>query len=204
MKRREDFTEPRLPADFYWHHEPHEYYVGSGLDIVTDGQTDFWQKTHYGFQRDDGHACLLNITGDFSLSTQVTFQPQSQYDQCGLMVRIDAHNWIKVATEYEDTAVSRLGSVVTNLGYSDWATQDISSEQRQMWYRLRKRGSDFLIEYAFDGELWRQMRIAHLSQVTNETAVGVYACSPIGQAFRCRFAWLEIAENDWFPEEGGP
>jgi regulation of enolase protein 1 (concanavalin A-like superfamily) len=28
------------------------------LEIFTDEQTDFWQNTHYGFQRDNGH-CLF-------------------------------------------------------------------------------------------------------------------------------------------------
>ena len=90
--------------------------------------------------------------------------------------------------------------MVTNGGYSDWATQDIGSDHKEMWYRMHKRGQDFLIESSFEGQMWRQMRIAHLGAVGKETAVGVYACSPIGQAFRCRFAWLEISENDWFYE----
>jgi regulation of enolase protein 1 (concanavalin A-like superfamily) len=129
MKRKETFTSSGLPSPFYWLNEPSQFHLGDGLEIVTDAQTDFWQRTHYGFQRDDGHACLVTVPGDFVVSTRVTFTPQAQYDQCGLMVRVDAFNWIKLATEFEDTAVSRLGSVVTNNGYSDWATQDIGSDQ---------------------------------------------------------------------------
>lgn len=201
MKLRETFASPQLPAHFSWLNEPSQYQLGNGLEIVTEAQTDFWQRTHYGFQRDDGHVCLVQVPGDFVVSTRVAFAPQAQYDQCGLMVRVDAFNWIKLSTEFEDTAVSRLGSVVTNNGYSDWATQDIGSAQREMWYRIHKRGPDFLLASSFDGQVWRQMRIAHLGAVGAATAVGLYACSPIGQAFHCRFAWLEIDENDWFYEE---
>jgi hypothetical protein len=45
-----------------------------------------------------------------------------------------------------------LGSVVTNLGFSDWATQDIPSSHREMWYRIGKNGSDFLLESSYDGQ----------------------------------------------------
>lgn len=139
MRLSENFLQPALSDDFYWLNEPTHYRLGNGLEISTDEKTDFWQNTHYGFQRDDGHCLLMRQVGDFSLMTQVEFQPREKYDQCGLMVRIDSQNWIKVSTEYESEQASRLGSVVTNLGYSDWATQDISSRYREMWYRISKR-----------------------------------------------------------------
>ncbi len=197
MYRIENFQQPTLPAGFFWFHEPSTYHLGAGLKIVTDANTDFWQKTHYGFQHDDGHALLTNVTGDFCLKTHVEFQPQQQYDQCGLLVRMDEHNWIKVSTEFEDAQHSRLGSVVTNLGYSDWATQDISSTHRALWYRISRNGADFLLESSFDGQQWSQLRITHLHQPLAQLQIGVYACSPLGKEFWCKFNLLEIAENRW-------
>ena len=158
----------------------------------------FGKKTHYGFQRDDGHCLFIQQTGDFSLTAHVESRPQTKYDQCGLMVRVDTHNWIKVSTEYESETHSRLGSVVTNLGYSDWATQDISSDYADMWYRIRKNGQDFLLEHAYDGQTWIQLRITHLHNVSEQLEIGLYTCSPIGKDFWCRFKLLEISENDWF------
>jgi regulation of enolase protein 1 (concanavalin A-like superfamily) len=145
MPIHESFLQPSLPQDFYWFNEPRRYQLGNGLEIFTDEKTDFWQRTHYGFQRDDGHCLFVQQTGDFSLMTQVEFHPREKYDQCGLMVRIDSQNWIKVSTEYESETISRLGSVVTNLGYSDWATQDVLSNQHAISYRIHKRGNDFLL-----------------------------------------------------------
>lgn len=193
----EKFSSISLPEDFYWLNEPAAFRLGDGLRILTDARTDFWQNTHYGFRRDNGHCCFVRLPGDFSIVTHVTFQPQAQYDQCGLMVRADAKNWIKASTEYENEQVSRLGSVVTNLGYSDWATQDVASSLREMWYRIRKQGSDFLLEHAVDGQEWRQMRIAHMHQLPAALEVGVYACSPIGRGFWSHFHLVEISENDW-------
>ena len=194
----EKFQQPSLPKSFYWFNEPARYQLGAGLEIYTDEETDFWQNTHYGFQRDDGHCLLTQLTGDFSLVTHVEFRPQEKYDQCGLMVRVDRENWIKVSTEYESKKHSRLGSVVTNLGFSDWATQDIASSHPEMWYRISKNGADFLLENSYDGQNWLQLRITHLHKVPEQLAVGVYACSPIGKDFWCRFNLLEISKNEWF------
>jgi hypothetical protein len=194
----EEFLSPSLPEGFYWFHEPPDFRLGNGLEIRTAARSDFWQKTHYGFQRDDGHCLFARRSGDFSVSTRVEFEPREQYDQCGLMVRVDDKNWIKVSTEYEDAETSRLGSVVTNLGYSDWATQDVASSHREMWYRISRRGSDFLIESSFDGDDWLQMRIAHLHILVEPLQVGLYACSPIGKAFRSRFSFLRFSDNAWF------
>ena len=194
MQLIEKFQHPSIPANFYWFNQPTKFKIGDGLEIFTDEKTDFWQRTHYGFQRDDGHCLFTRRSGDFSLSTQVEFHPQTQYDQCGLMVRIDSENWIKVSTEFEYETHSRLGSVVTNLGYSDWATQDISSEHREMWYRISKTGSDFLLENSYDGQNWLQLRVAHLHKAAEMLEIGVYACSPIGKDFWCRFKQLVIAD----------
>jgi len=204
MQRTENFTGSTLPEDFYWFNEPTRYQIGNGLEIYTDEKTDFWQRTHYGFQRDDGHCLFLRQTGDFSLTVHLEFQPHEKYDQCGLIARIDSQNWIKASTEYEDEHLSRLGSVVTNLGYSDWATQDVTSKQSERWYRLSKRGSDFLLETSLDGKAWLQIRIAHLHAQAESYEIGVYACSPIGRDFHCRFMRLDIAENRWpHPPESG-
>ena len=195
--REERFTGEALPEGFEWLNAPPEHRLGDGLEIVTGPETDFWQGTHYGFRRDDGHCLLTRLTGDFALGTRVRFEPANQYDQCGLIVRVDAENWIKVSTEYETPEHSRLGSVVTNLGYSDWATQTVPSSVRERDYRISRRGDDFLLESAVDGGAWDQLRIAHLHGATPELAVGVYACSPVGRAFRCRFELLTIDDNHW-------
>jgi uncharacterized protein len=200
MYRHEPFTQPQIPTDFYWLNEPKQVEFDSGLVMITQPETDFWQGTHYGFRRDDGHCLLTRLDGDFALSTQVTFTPKAEYDQCGLMVRLDAENWIKMSIEYGMDATSRLGSVVTNLGYSDWATQDINSAICEVWYRLSKRGPDFLLESSFDGEQWQQMRIAHLHRPFTTIEAGLYACSPLGADFHGRFHWLTIAENNWMNE----
>lgn len=189
-----------ISDEFYWFNEPTKVHVGNGLEIWTDSGTDFWQRTHYGFRNDNGHCLLQDIEGDFTLSTQVEFRPQGQYDQCGLVLRLDEDNWIKASTEYISPENSKLGSVVTNLGYSDWATQDISPDVGQLWYRASKRGSDVRLDFSLDGVVWQQMRICHLHQPSAKITVGVYACSPLENSLWCRFNWLTFGPNEWEKE----
>jgi len=190
-----DFTKMvTIPEHFYWFNEP-TYRLDHGLMMTTKPETDFWQRTHYGFQRDDGHCLLTHIDGDFTIETHTQFNPVSQYDQCGLMIRRDNENWIKCSVEYEDTKNSRLGSVVTNEGYSDWATQDIPSSTRAMHYLIERKGHDFLIQYAFNHDEWHQMRIAHLRQAQENLQIGIYACSPVGKGFECQFNEIKITQK---------
>ena len=198
MERHERFLSTSLPAGFYWFNQPADYRLGNGLDLFSDDATDFWQRTHYAFRPDNGHCLLMKAAGDFSLKTHVSYEYESLYDQCGLIIRADSQNWIKVSVELEKDQENRLDSVVTNLGYSDWATQDITSSQKEMWYRACKRGNDFLIETSFDGRVWHQLRIAHLHQIPGELEIGLYACSPISGGFQCHFNFIDIADNDWF------
>ena len=72
---------------------------------------------------------------------------------------LNSDNWFKASIEYENKKIQRLGSVVTNHGYSDWATTDISSDIKSMWYRFSRRDSDYCIECSEDGINFRQMRI---------------------------------------------
>jgi len=181
---------------FTWLNEPAEWELHDTLEIQTLPDTDYWQRTHYGFQRDSGHFFHTTLTGDFTIRVHILAFPAAQYDQCGLMVRVDAENWIKVSTEAETETFSRLGSVVTNLGYSDWATQDVPATQTEVWYAIERSGADFVLSWSLGGQGWRQMRIAHLLRCPDEILVGVYACSPQGGGFRCRVDALELRADE--------
>ena len=126
--------------------------------------------------------------------SSVRFAPTAQYDQCGLVVRADADCWFKCSVEFEDERWSRLGSVVTNGGWSDWATQDVSSEVRAMSYEVLGRHSDLLVRWSEDGCEFRQMRVAHLATPA-PWQLGVYGCSPTGSGFRFEVSeWVLDAE----------
>ena len=181
-----------------WYHEPQHSWDSDVLTVTTNGETDFWQGTHYGFRRDNGHCLLTNVESDFSLVVRCTMQANAQYDQGGVMVRIDSENWVKVSVEAETKSYSRLGSVVTSHGYSDWATVDIDASIQTMWYRVQSKAADLLIEYSENGKKWQQMRIAHIHQYHGSLAIGVYACSPTeGEGCTIQFDHVVVGPSQW-------
>ncbi len=134
-----------------WLNQPKNFDINNQyVKITTEPNTDFWQRSYYGFRNDNAHALLVENKSNFSFTAQASFEYQDKFDQCGLIIYIDSDNWFKASIEFETENFSRLGSVVTNHGYSDWATTDISTTNT-MWYRLNRRGANFLIESSPDG-----------------------------------------------------
>lgn len=172
------------------------------IAIITEPETDFWQRTYYGFRNDNAPALLIKTDEPyFSFTIKTEFDSTHRFDQCGIMVYQDSDNWLKASIEYENEYFQRLGSVVTNCGYSDWATTDIPADQKSMFYRLSRRKSDYLVENSYDGIHFKQMRIAHLFQGEGHVNVGVYACSPEKSSFQAVFSEAIFSECLWEPHQ---
>lgn len=188
-----------LKEELFWIREPKKTLINDEkIEIYTEPNTDLWQRTYYGF-RNDNAPVLQTKTKDkyFSFIVKTVFESKRRFDQCGVAIYIDSENWFKASIEYENEDYQRLGSVVTNNGYSDWATQDISASIKEMYYRLSRRESDFLIEYSEDGKTFKQMRIFHLFKGNDEISFGIYACSPEASSFRAVFSDMHITECKW-------
>ncbi|MGT2753576.1 DUF1349 domain-containing protein [Streptococcus ovis] len=187
-----------------WTREPKSYQISEQeITIETLPHTDLWQRTYYHFRNDN--APVLQMTTEeqyFSFVVKTTFDSHHRFDQCGVVVYLDSDNWIKGSIEYENEAFQHLGSVVTNQGYSDWATVEIPAETNSMWYRLSRRGQDFRIENSTDGVTFKQMRIAHLAKATDEISFGLYACSPEDSSFKATFTNFELQECQWQAHDG--
>ena len=183
---------------FSWMNPPDEVEVGRDLlEFATLPNTDFWQRTHYGFRRNTGHAFLTHLWDDFSFAAQADFFYESLYDQCGLFLYIDEENWAKASIEFIDEAFSRLGSVVTVNGYSDWASTVVDTDLNRMFYRISRRGSDFRLDCCRNGDEYHQMRIFHMHGDLSIARVGVYACSPSDSSFKVRFSDFAVGPSAW-------
>ena len=166
--------------------------------IYTQPKTDLWQRTYYGFQNDNAPVLQMKTSEKyFSFIVKTEFDSKARFDQCGIVVYLDSENWMKASIEYENEQYQRLGSVVTNHGYSDWATTDIDASVKSMWYRLSRRESDYCIECSTDGITFQQMRICHLWEGNKEISFGVYACSPVEGSFQAKFTNMQITECMW-------
>ena len=202
----ERFTGPALDGRLRWLNLPARWRVGpAGLVVRPAAQTDFWQRTHYGFRADNGHFLHLKVAGDFSVTTRVRFHPAHAYDQAGLMVRVGRSCWIKTSVEYEPNGPCKLGAVVTNRGWSDWSLQDFPRSRNEVRLRIRREAQDFRVEWARGpGAGWQLIRVAHLHGGAGRPVLcGVYACSPKGGGFRAEFGFLRVVRNLGEPDPPG-
>lgn len=191
----EAFTGPSLHPRLRWYQEPTTWRLDAdGLRLRSEAGTDFWQRTHYGFEADNGHLLGLEAAGDFVLTTRVTSRPVHQYDQAGLMVRLSPRCWLKTSVEFEPDGMNRLGAVVTNAQYSDWSTQPLAKAIDTVWFRIRAEACDCIVESSMDGRQWEQIRMARLLDRAAAPSIvaGLYACSPKGAGHEAVFSFLDF------------
>ncbi len=186
-------------SKLFWIRQPENFLITDNkIEIITLPNTDLWQRTYYGFQNDNAPV-LQTATNEkyFSFVVKTEFDSKTRFDQCGIVIYLDSENWLKASVEYENNSFQRLGSVVTNYGYSDWATTDIPADIKSVWYRLSRRESDYLIEFSYNGIDFKQMRICHLAKEAQTINFGIYACSPEQSSFKATFTQMEITDCVW-------
>lgn len=173
-----------------WHNAPPEWNIDeSGRLTATSGsKTDFWQITHYGFQRDDGHALMAPRTGDFSATLRFTGDYQTLYDQAGLLLRVGPSEWVKFGIELTDGA-PHLSVVVTD-GRSDWSAQRVSLNGPTT-LRATRLGNALLLQH-LEAETWQMARLAPVPGAAPSLSVGPYLCSPERSGFEAQFLGFEL------------
>ncbi len=187
-----------------WTREPRSCAISAGkIEVVTSPHTDLWQRTYYHFRNDNAPVLQMELADKyFSFVVRTAFESKHRFDQCGVVMYLDSENWIKGSIEYENGDFQHLGSVVTNHGYSDWATTEIDASVRSMWYRLSRREDDFCIECSPDGTHFAQMRVCHMWEATGPVRFGVYACSPEDSSFKATFTDMDVTECKWLAHDG--
>ena len=187
-----------------WTRQQEEYSISEdNIEIITKPNTDLWQRTYYHFRNDNAPVLQLETEEKyFSFIVKTEFESKHRFDQCGIVVYLDSENWLKGSIEYENEDFQHLGSVVTNMGYSDWATTAIKADIKSMWYRLSRRENDFCIECSQDGENFSQMRVCHLWKADDKIKFGIYACSPENSSFKAIFTNMKMLECQWLAHDG--
>lgn len=181
-----------LPGDnFTWLNEPRQWKLErDGLWLTTERETDFWQNTFYGFERDSGHAFLGPVAGDFTASAIVTADYRELYDQAGLMLRIDERNWVKTGIEYTDGMMHF--SVVVTRGRSDWSVVPLPDARPvdDVGIMLTRHGDAVRVQYSVNGSSWQLARLAPFSDA--DSYVGAMACSPQRSGLDVRFRDIKV------------
>lgn len=187
-----------------WTRQPKDFDLSADqIEIVTTPGTDLWQRTYYHFRNDNAPVLQMQTEEKyFSFVVKTEFESRHRFDQCGIVMYLDSENWLKASVEYENEVFQHLGSVVTNNGYSDWATTEIPADKKIMWYRLSRRNDDYCVECSDDGIVFRQMRICHMWKGGGVVRFGIYACSPEDSSFKATFTNMEITDCKWLAHDG--
>lgn len=192
-------------SKFKWTREPEHFSIKDNkIEIVTKPYTDLWQRTYYHFQNDNAPVLQMETEEKyFSFIVKTEFaESHHRFDQCGIVMYLDSENWLKGSIEYENEEYQHLGSVVTNHGYSDWATTVIGASVKSMWYRFSRREDDYCLECSKDGIHFEQMRVCHMHEGGGEIKFGIYACSPENSSFKAIFSQMKITECQWKAHDG--
>jgi len=164
-----------------------------GFTVTAKANSDFWQKTSYGFIHTEGHALLNDFPQDSAIEISWVLNYNEQFDQAGLMVYHDDENWIKAGVEFADGA-PQLGAVVTR-EKSDWSVSPVSDwMNKEVFLRFSRSGDALTIRAKTDGE-WRLIRLAPLDPNLN-WKVGLFCASPTRAGLEILFKSLTWTEPD--------
>jgi hypothetical protein len=162
---------------------------GDPLIVRSRAKTDFWRKTFYGYITDNGHFFHLPVSGDFVFEARVNGQYAALYDQAGLMVRLDAENWMKCGTEFFDGR--RHASVVFTRDFSDWSTMPDLSDTAPVWWRAIRKKDSIETHCSLDGKNFTAIRQGYFQPGT-KVEVGIMCAAPEGPGFDATFDLLKL------------
>jgi len=173
-----------------WYNEPSVWKIEGDEIIVTSHEnTDFWRKTEYGYIYDNGHFYYQPVEGDFSVEVNVSGQYKEQYDQAGLMVRLDESHWLKCGVELIDE-VPHFITVMTK-DYSDVSLIPMSADLSWIGMRILRHGDVLDVFYSFDLKNYTAFRKAHFTSAKT-TDVGIMVASPTKGNFPAIFKKFKI------------
>lgn len=156
-------------------------------------KTDFWRKTLSGNVIDNGHFFHLQVAGDFTLEGRIDGKYAAIYDQTGLMVRVDAENWVKCGTEFYDG--QRHASVVFTREFSDGSTMSDLAANGPVWWRVVRKRDSLETLCSPDGQNFTSVRLGYL--VPSATAhAGIMCAAPEGPGFECVFDNLKLTAGN--------
>lgn len=175
---------------WYWLNVPKKWVAGRELTVTTNTDTDFWRSTYYGFIRDSGHALLRSADEKFRLRATFSGDYREQYDQAGILVRLDERNWIKAGVEYVDG--KQLLSVVVTRDFSDWSVFRPPVNPSSVTIDIHRRDDAVTLHYGLDGQEPNELlRLAYFPPGV-PVAAGLMCASPEGHGFDVSFAALRV------------
>ncbi len=176
-----------------WFNPPAEWRAeGSKIHVTSTPNTDFWRKKPGGPFADNGHFYFQKISGDFAAEVKFTGQFKDQYDQAGLMIRLDEMTWLKCGIELYN-GIQHASAVVTKT-YSDWSIQPLTPSPSAVWMRVNRQDDTIEVSYSTNGQ--QQYHLIRQAYLTSEPllAVGMMIATPLGSGFSVTFEDFSVIE----------
>ncbi|MFW7415559.1 DUF1349 domain-containing protein [Demequina sp. SO4-18] len=185
-----------LVRDGEWTTEPvrAEWTAGGELLVEAREESDAWRTTSYGFVHDDAHALLAPLGAREAIEVTFVLDYDQQFDQAGVMIRVDESTWIKAGVEVSDGS-PQVGAVVTR-GVSDWSVAPVPEwVGREITIRASRDGDAITVRARAGDEPWRLVRVAPLSP-TADARAGLFCCAPTRAGLVVRFVGHRRSEPD--------
>lgn len=164
------------------------------LIVTTADQSDFWNRTGYGFTHNTGHALLREFPADSAMEVEFSASWTHEFDQAGLFVYADSEHWVKAGVEFAD-GVLGLGAVVTD-GMSDWSVGHVPEWiDKTIHVRVSRSTNAITIRARTETEPWRLVRLAPIDPTLTWRA-GPLAASPTREGLEVTFGNWQIVAPD--------
>eukprot|EP00980_Cylindrotheca_fusiformis_P010851 scaffold2462_cov127-Cylindrotheca_fusiformis.AAC.8 len=188
-----------------WYNDPLHWAIVSeegDLYVKVPSKSDYWENTYYpegkgGYQADSAPFYHTTYSGNFVATVKFTGRYINLYDQAGIMVRVDAKNWMKCGIEY--TSGQHASTVITRDGYSDWSILAVRQQRPRrgdpvsIYFQVKRIGGAILTYYSFDGIEFTKIRMGFLTDEAS-VQIGLVAAapSPEGDGFEVIFSNFEL------------
>ncbi|WP_141500042.1 DUF1349 domain-containing protein [Paenibacillus luteus] len=180
-----------------WSTEPVSYrHEGTGVVVEAVKGSDYWQKTMYGFEHDNGHALLAPWKEQEAIEISFELKGFTElYDQAGIMLWQSRTSWIKAGIEIND-GVPHIGAVVTDT-YSDWSLSPVPEWMGELVTIRASRSQDAVILRArTQNHPWRTIRVARFFNEGIQQA-GPFLCAPTRAGLKVAFTrWTGTAPDE--------
>lgn len=182
--------------DFGWLNDPQNVtFTALGMRAESKNGTDFWQNDDANVHKDNGHFFYIPKSSNFTLTLCWDMHIDGNFDQCGIMIRINDRNWLKSSLMFENRNNPSIASSATVNGFSDWATHKLSYVPEKICYQIKRIRDDYIVSYSLDGEKFEQIRLVHIPNEGDfPVLAGAYICSPRGQNFSATLTQLDFLD----------
>jgi regulation of enolase protein 1 (concanavalin A-like superfamily) len=157
------------------------------LTAEAEKGSDAWQMTWYGFARDSEHGLLRPFTTPIAIEVDFIASMTEQFDQAGLLLRVDSKHWVKAGAEFADGFL-RVGAVVTDT-YSDWSSAPVPHwSGKKITVRASLADGAVTVRARAEDEPFELVRLAPFTTHGEEPVhAGPYLCAPSRTGFRAEF-----------------